>query len=151
MNASTNCINKSRFCYSYKPPGVIENCCAPPVCATNETLQLIESLPMVTFNSTKTSERSLLLAGQEKLLAENSYQQTAAAVAATQNNITTITNTLVGQLLQVQQQRYLPYQPYVPPMIPQSVIDLQMNTINVGVPHTVFTCADGKGVQFVTT
>lgn len=161
MSIGPNCINifstvnsytnKCRFCYSYTPPGPIDNCCPPPVCATNETLQLVSSLQMVTFNSTRTSERSLLLAGQQQFLADNSYQQTLSSVQATQNNITSITNTLVGQLYQVQRDRYLPYQPYIPPVIPQSVIDLQMSTINVGVPHSVFTCADGKGVQFVTT
>ena len=151
MNASTNCINKSRFCYSYKPPGPIDNCCTPPVCATNETLQVISSLPMVTFNSTKTSERSLLLAGQERFLTKISYQQTATTVQLTQNNINSITSNLVAQLLQVQQDRYLPYQPYIPPVMPQSVIDLQMNTRNAGVPHSFFTVANCKGVQSVTT
>jgi nitrate reductase cytochrome c-type subunit len=106
---------------------------------------------MVTFNSTRTSERSLLLAGQQQFLIENSYQQTASSVKATLTNSTSITNTLMGQLYQVRQMRYEPYQPYMPPVIPQSVIDLQMSTINVGVPHSFFTCADGKGVQFVTT
>jgi hypothetical protein len=106
---------------------------------------------MVTFNSTRTSERSLLLAGQQQFLANNSYQQTLSSVQATQNNINSITNNLIGQLLQVQRERFLPYQPNIPMVVPQHVIDLQMSTINVGVPHSVFTCADGKGVQFVTT
>jgi len=26
-----------------------------------------------------------------------------------------------------------------------------MNTVNTGVPHSFFTCTDGKGVQSVTT
>jgi hypothetical protein len=161
MSSGPNCINifstvqsytnKCRFCYSYTPPGPIDNCCVPKVCATNEHLQLVSSLQMVTFNSTRTTERSLLLANQQQFLAENSAQQTASTVQATLANSTSITNTLVGQLLQVQRERYLPYQPYIPPTMPQSVIDLQMSTINVGVPHSFFTCADGKGVQFVTT
>lgn len=106
---------------------------------------------MVTFNSTKTSERSLLLAGQERFLTKISYQQTASTVQLTQNNINSITSNLVAQLLQVQQDRYLPYQPYIPPVMPQSVIDLQMNTRNAGVPHSFFTVANCKGVQSVTT
>jgi hypothetical protein len=143
--------NKCRFCYSYTPPGPIENCCPPVACTTNERIELISSLQMVTFNSTRTTERSLLLAGQQQFFSEISAQQTASTVQATLANTTGITNTLIGQLIQVQRDRYLPYQPYVPEVMPQHVIDLQMSTINVGVPHTVFTCADGKGVQFVTT
>jgi hypothetical protein len=161
MSVGPNCINifstvnsytnKCRFCYSYTPPGPVDNCCKPNVCATNEHLQLISSLQMVTFNSTRTSERSLLLAGQQQFLEEISYQQTTSTVQATLANSTSITNTLIGQLYQVRQDRYQPYQPYMPPVVPPSVIALQMSTINVGVPHSFFTCADGKGVQFVTT
>ena len=143
--------NKSRFCYAYKPPGTIENCCQPVMCATNEFLASISSLTNVTNNNTRTSERSLLLYGQQQYLQETQASQVNMTVQSTINNSTLIANTIYGQLLQVRQQRYEPYQPYMPPVIPQSVIDLQMNTINVGVPHSVFTCADGKGVQFVTT
>jgi hypothetical protein len=143
--------NKSRFCYSYKPPGPVENCCNPVVCATNEFVSSISSLTMVTNNSTRTSERSLLLYGLQQQLVCNQAAQVNSTVQSTINNSTMIANTIYGQLLQVRQQRYEPFQPYIPPVIPPSVIQLQMATVNVGVPHSVFTCADGKGVQFVTT
>jgi hypothetical protein len=143
--------NKSRFCYSYKPPGVIDNCCTQPVCTTNQRLELISSLQMVTFNSTKTSERSLLLAEQQQCLVNNSYKQTASTVQATLANTTAITGNLVGQLLQLKQDRYQPYQPYIPPVMPQNVIEFQMATANAGVPHSFFTVANCKGVQSVTT
>ena len=58
---------------------------------------------------------------------------------------------IYAQLLQVRQNRYQPYQPYIPPFIPSSVIELQMRTVNVGVPHSFFTIADCKGSQSVTT
>ena len=143
--------NKSRFCYSYKPPGPVENCCNPVVCTTNEFLSSISSLTPVINNSTRTSERSLLLYGLQQQLVCNQAALVNSTVQSTINNSTMIANTIYGQLLQVRQIRYEPFQPYIPPVIPLSVIQLQMATVNVGVPHSVFTCADGKGVQFVTT
>jgi hypothetical protein len=144
-------INKCRFCYSYTPPGPVENCCEPTVCATNDFINQISSLPMVVNNSTRLSERSLLLGSQQQYFQCQSYQQTSSIVFSTIQNSASITSTLYGQLLQVQRERQLPYQPYMPPVIPQHVMDLQMNTINVGVPHSFFTIADCKGVQSVTT
>lgn len=143
--------NKCRFCYSYTPPGPIDNCCKPTVCATNEHIALISSLPMVVNNSTRTTERSLLLSMQQQMLQCNVASQVSSAVSTTIANSSSIANTIFGQLQEIQRARYEPYQPYMPPVIPQSVIDLQMNTINAGVPHSFFTIADCKGVQSVTT
>jgi hypothetical protein len=148
INISTsNC----RFCYSYTPPGPIDNCCKLTICATNEHIELISSIPMVINNSTKTTERSLLLSAQQQFFQENIALQVSTVVASTISNSTTIENVLFGQLQQIQRERYLPYKPYMPPVMPQHVMDLQMNTVNSGVPHSFFTCADSKGVQFVTT
>jgi hypothetical protein len=143
--------NKSRFCYSYISPGTIENCCKPTLCATNEHIALISSLPMVVNNNTRTTERSLLLSMQQQFIQENVASQVSSIVSTTIANSSTIANSLLGQLQDIQRARYVPYQPYTPPVMPQSVIDLQMNTINAGVPHSFFTVADCKGVQSVTT
>ncbi len=142
---------KCRFCYSYTPQGPIENCCVSQVCATNEYIALISTLPVVTNNSHKTTERSLLLASQQQLLQANNNNQVSSIVSNTIANSASITSTIQGQLLEVRRDRYLPYRPYIPEVIPQSVIDLQMNTANAGVPHSVFTIANCKGSQFVTT
>ncbi len=142
---------KCRFCYSYTPQGPVENCCVPQVCATNEHIALVSSLPVVTNNSHKTTERSLLLATQQQWFQANNTNQVSSIVSSTIANSVTITSTLQGQLIGIQRDRYLPYRPYIPEVIPQSVIDLQMNTANAGVPHSVFTIANCKGVQFVTT
>lgn len=143
--------NKCRFCYSYTPPGPIDNCCIPPVCATNEYIAQISSLPKVVNNSTRLTERSLLLGTQQQYLFEQAAQAVTSTVNYTFQNSTSITSTIYGQLLQVQRERYLPYQPYIYPVVPPSVIQLQMSTINVGVPHSFFTYADCKGVQSITT
>jgi hypothetical protein len=161
MSINTNCINvystvnsytnPCRFCYSYTPPGPIDNCCKPPVCATNEYISSIASLPNVVNNNTRTSERSLLLYNQQQYLQETNAVATNMIVANTIANADSITRTIQGQLIGIQKQRYEPYQPYIYPVVPQSVIDLQMQTRNAGVPHSVFTIANCKGSQFVTT
>jgi hypothetical protein len=88
---------------------------------------------------------------QRLFLQEVNATNVASTVQQTLANSTSITSTLYGQLLQVRRDRYQPYQPYVPPVMPPSVIQLQMNTVNVGVPHSFFTISDCKGSQSVTT
>lgn len=148
VNAYTN---KSRFCYAYKAPGLVEPCCAPVTCATNEQLALVSSLQMVTFNSTRTSEKSLLLYNQQQYLQAAQTAAVSSIIQSTIANSAVITSTLQGQRIQIAQERYAPYQPYIPPCLPPSVIQLQMATANVGVPMSFFTAADCKGVQSVTT
>jgi hypothetical protein len=148
MNSS---LPKSRFCYSYKPPGLVEPCCTPIVCATNEHIALIASQPNVVNNSTRTSERSLLLQTQQQFLQGVQSTNNNIVIQNTIQNSSIITSTLYGQLLGIKTQRYEPYKPYVPEFIPSSVIQLQMATANAGVPHSFFTAADCKGVQSVTT
>jgi hypothetical protein len=146
-----NCVAKSRFCYSYKPPGLVEPCCTPMVCATNEHIALIASQPMVVNNSTRTTERSLLLQAQQQFLQGVQSTSNNIVIQNTIQNSSIITSTLYGQLLGIKAQRYEPYRPYVPEFIPSSVIQLQMATANAGVPHSFFTATDCKGVQSVTT
>lgn len=143
--------NPCRFCYSYTPPGPIDNCCKPQVCATNEYISSISALPNVVNNNTRTSEQSLLLYNQQQYLQEVNIVTTSTIIASTILNADSITSTIQGQLLGIKKQRYEPYQPYIYPVVPQSVIDLNMRTRNVGVPASVFTIANCKGSQFVTT
>ncbi len=142
---------QSRFCYSYKPQGPIDNCCNSVICASNEHLALKSSLPAVTSNSCNTTESSLLLSVQQQYLKNNNENQISSIVQSTIANTDNITNSIYSQLLQIKQQRYEPYQPYIYPVVPQSVVQLQMNTINTGVPHSFFTAGDCKGVQYVTS
>lgn len=151
MNQSTCLTNKCRFCYNYKPVGFIDPCCPPQICATNSYLSSISSLPNVINNNTRTTEQSLLLAKQRKCLLDSNTIVLVSTLEYNIQNSTLITNTVYGQLLNLRNQRYEPYQPYIPPMIPSSVIQLQMKTVNVGVPMSFFTIADCKGSQSVTT
>ena len=140
----------SRFCYNYKAPGIINNCCQPQVCATNDFLSSVSSLTMVTNNSTRTSERSLLIGQQQQYFQELNATAVASTVQNTLQNSSIIASTIYGQLLQLSTQRYLPYQPYIYPTVPSSVVQLQMATANAGVPHSFFTYMNCKGVQSVT-
>ncbi len=151
MNQDYNTIKKSRFCYSYKPQGIIEECCQPISCTTNDYISSISSLQMVVNNNTQTTERSLLLGTQNQLYSDLYSTNVTSTLQYTNQNINRITSTIYGEILQVRQDRYLPYQPYVPPVVPSSVMELQMNTVNVGVPHAVFTIANCRGSQSVTT
>ena len=146
-----SCTNKCRFCYSYTPPGPIDKCCEPNKCDINIAEISSSCLSSIVNNSNKTTERSLLLAFQEQCYKTNYTTAVNNALQYTINNSTIITGNLYGQLLQLKQDRYQPYQPYIPPVVPQSVMELQMNTVNVGVPHAVFTIANCKGSQSVTT
>ena len=147
-----NQLPKSRFCYSYTPPGFINNCCDTTPCITSAGAGAgAIAISSVIYNNGQTSERSLLLGLQQQYLRDNSASLTNSIVQSTIINNAAITSTIYSQLYQVRATRYEPYQPYIYPNVPQSVVNLQMSTVNVGVPHSFFTCANNKGVQFVTT
>jgi len=137
-------IRGCRFCYSYTPPGIKETCCPDPPCIPSE----IE--PPANRIGSQTTEQSLLQAIVQKQQLE--IQQTAQQTTL-QNilaNEATITKTLQNELVQVAAQRYQPYQPYIYPVIPRSVLEFEMRTANVGNPMPPITIADCKGSQFVT-
>jgi hypothetical protein len=145
------CNIKCRFCYNYKPQGPIIECCQPVVCATNEFLASVSTLTPVINNNTRTTERSLLLGKQQQFFQEQNNQYVASTYSTTIQNSTSIQTTVYGQLLQLKRTRYEPYQPYIYPVVPPSVIELQMRTANVGVPQSFFTYMNCKGSQSVTT
>lgn len=151
MAMNSQCINKCRFCYNYKPQSLVETCCAPTVCTTNEFISSISSLTPVIYNSSRTTERSLLLQGQQQFLQDVYTSSVVSTLTYTQQNISTITNDVYGQLLQLRGIRYEPYKPYIYPVVPSSVTQLLMNTANAGVPESFFTIMDCKGSQSVTT
>jgi hypothetical protein len=132
-----------RFCYSYKPPGFIQ-----PICDTPMNITTMYSQPTIVNNSTQTNSASLLLATQQKLQIQNQSIILNSTLQSTINNAASINSTVYGQLLDVRNQRYVPYQPYVPEVMPESVLQLQRMTANVGNPMTnIMKC---KGSQSVT-
>ncbi len=87
------------------------------------------------------SRQACFLQGIQSTIMRSTIQSTIANAAA-------INSTMYAQLLGVKDQRYVPYQPYIPPFIPSSVIELQQKTANVGNPMPPFM--NCKGSQFIT-
>jgi hypothetical protein len=96
------------------------------------------------------TQGSFLLARQMRQQQELQSTLTAQILQQIQANVPVITSTIQSELVILQEQRYEPYRPRVVEVMPQSVIDLQMRTANVGVPVPTMTIANCKGIQFVT-
>ena len=144
-------MSKSRFCYNYKAPGFIQPCCKPVVCASSTYLNAIASTPSIVNGETRTTQRSLLAAKQKSVLQDANQASITSTIQYTQQNAAAISAQIQGQLDQLTIQRYVPYQPYIYPVVPVSVMQLQMATANVGVPMSFFTAMNCKGNQFITT
>lgn len=99
-------------------------------------------------NSTQTNSAALLLATQQKFQLQNQSTILSSTLQSTINNAASINSTLYSQLLDLRNQRYVPYQPYVPEVMPESVLQLQRMTANVG--NTMPNIMRCKGSQSVT-
>lgn len=139
---------KNRFCYNYKAPGFIQPCCKPVVAATNAYLSSISCGSGVISGQTQSA---LLQLKQEACIGSQWSTLMSSTIQSTIQNSNAISAQVYAQLLDVNKRRYEPYQPYIYPVIPSSVIQLQMATANVGVPMSVITCLSGKGNQYITT
>jgi hypothetical protein len=96
------------------------------------------------------SQGSFLLARQMQQQRDLQAALTARILQQIQANTPTITSTIQGELRMLQEERYAPYRPRVVEVMPQSVIDLQMRTANVGVPVPTMDITNCKGIQFIT-
>jgi hypothetical protein len=139
---------KNRFCYNYKAPGFVQPCCKPVVAATNAYLSSISCGSGVISGQTQSA---LLQLKQEACIGSQWSTLMSSTIQSTIQNSNAISAQVYAQLLDVNKRRYEPYQPYIYPVIPSSVIQLQMATANVGVPMSVITCLSGKGNQYITT
>ena len=133
-----------RFCYSYKPPGFIQTICDVSVM----NLSTMCSQSTIVNNNTQTSCSALLLSRQQQFQLQNQSMILNSTLQSTINNADSINQAVYSQLLDIRNQRYVPYQPYIPPVIPSSVIQLQMMTANVG--NTMPNIMKCKGSQSVT-
>ncbi len=139
-----------RFCYSYKPQGFIQPCCPPILSADLQTLSSISSSTFKVNNNINNTDQAMLLTRQSRFLQEVQSTTTMSTIQSTIANAAAINSTIYSQLLNVKAQRYVPYQPYIPPVIPSSVMELQMMTANVGNPMPPMTIMNCRGSQFVT-
>jgi hypothetical protein len=144
--ATPNC----RFCYSYKPQGFIQPCCPPVISADLQTLASISSTTFKVNNNIHNTDQTMLLSKQTCFLQKVQHTTMMSTVQSTIANAAAINSSMYSQLLLVKAQRYVPYQPYIPPFIPSSVIELRQKTANAGNPMPPITIMNCKGSQFVT-
>jgi hypothetical protein len=96
------------------------------------------------------TQGTFLLARQMKQQQTLQSTLTAQILQQIQANAPRIASTLRDEIVLLREQRYEPYRPRVVEVMPQSVLDLQMRTANVGVPVPTMTIANCKGIQFIT-
>jgi hypothetical protein len=111
-------------------------------------LSTMSSQTTIVNNNTQTNSAALLLATQQKFQLQNQSTILSSTLQSTINNAAAINSTVYSQLLDLRNQRYVPYQPYVPEVIPESVMELQRMTANVG--NTMPNIMRCKGSQSVT-
>jgi hypothetical protein len=144
---------KNRFCYSYQPQPIAQPCCPPrlePECITISTLSTMSSLSSVIFNSKGASSQAIQLSMNLQKEKQRKQEQVDARLSTILGSASTIQSTLQGQLESQVESRYTPYYRREPERMPESVLELERMTRNVGVPIPVMTIANCKGVQFVT-
>jgi len=146
----TPLTNQSRFCYNYKRPELKQLCCPSIVCASSDYLDSIANTDPIIYGQTQTTQRSFLLAKEKTIQQDAQHKLNEIKIKNTIENAAAISSQIYAQLLQENQQRFAQYRPYIPPVTPVSVTQLQMATANVGVPMSFFTMADCKGSQFIT-
>lgn len=143
----------NRFCYSYHRHPIAPTCCPQtikPDCVTSSTLSTMATLSSVIFNSKGNSSQSMLLSGCLQQQQQQQQQKLNEKISTLIANSNQISSTLQGQLDAQVESRYTPYYRREPERIPESVMQLDRMTRNVGVPISVMTIANCKGVQFVT-
>ena len=144
-----SCYLKNRFCYSYKPKGFIQPCCPPIVSATNQFVSSIACTNATIYGESRTNQGAFLLTKQQDIIQTAQSTIIGNTVQNTITNASKIAAQIQSQLIQIGQQQYIPYQPYIPPVMPSSVIQLQMATVNVGVPMSFLTMSNCKANQSV--
>jgi len=126
-------------------------CCNPRTPCTASTLSSCASLSTVTFLQTRSSEQSSLLGRVEQYQRDQQQQRVLQTLSTLTANATQVNDAFQRQWVDQVQLRYQPYQPYQPPIVPVSVMELEMRTRNVGVPIPTMAIANCKGSQFVTS
>ena len=137
-----------RFCFAYTPSGTAATCC-PSVYGTT-LFSTLATYSTIVNNNTNVTPSALLIAQQSQQYKMNQSTIQVSTLHGIMTNQASIMNQLYGQLRQVSTQRYVPYQPYVYPVVPSSVLELKMRTANAGVSQSFFSYRDCRGNQSVT-
>jgi len=103
-----------------------------------------------TFNNVQPTNQSYLAYQTKQHVQQSRDVARQQVILSTLANAASIQQTIGTQLAQLNVQRYEPYQPYVYPVVPLSVQQLQMATANVGNPMPPITVMDCKANFSVT-
>ncbi len=137
MNSNIN--RTCRECFNYTPQTNFENrrCCNNIGCDYYLSSTIQASNPCI---SSGASFQTLLNQRQSNFFQTNETVNTGLISTYNNENSTIIGRQLQAQLLNYGQNRNAIYQRIPPPFIPPSVIQLQMETVNVGVAKPINVC-----------
>ncbi len=133
-------INRNcKECFSYVPytdynlPG----CCKNNSCNYEILSSITNTNPTLVKGA---SFQTYLQSTENNFFTTNQTVNTEIVSTYNTNNQQQISSLLVGQLITFGKNRFSPYQRLPPPFIPPSVLQMQRESINVGVPHAVNIC-----------
>ena len=126
-----------KSCYNYTPYIFNPTCCSQQSC----NVDLISSTASFPHGL---SSQTLLNTQMQTYLECNASTISGSSYQDNIQNQAIISSTIYSEFLTYGQNRFNKYIRWQPPIIPQSVIDLQMQTANVGVPRTIVEPCSGK-------
>ena len=122
-------------CFSYKPhTDSGQKCCRTIECNYELRSTIANTKPNMICGA---SFQTLLNTEIDNLNRCNSAQNTSNVSTINSLNQSAISSQLTSQLLNYGKTRYLPYQRLPTPFIPESVLKMQRESVNVGVPRTI--------------
>jgi hypothetical protein len=124
-------------CYNYKPY-IFNPTCYPTTTCNVDLISTTSGVPC------GLSSQTLLNTQLQTYLECNASTITGESYQDNIVNQGIISTTIYSEFLNYGQNRFNKYIRWQPPVIPQSVIDLQMQTANVGVPRTIVEPCSGR-------
>ncbi len=134
MNMNICNITKCKSCFSYKKPGTDFSCCNKNSCNGQQ----------YKLNFCGATERTHIIKIEEEVLKCSSNVVRNVVLTENIQNQGIISQKLEGELLTYGANRFNKYYRQQPMIIPESVLRLQRETANVGVPKTVVEPCSGR-------
>lgn len=133
----TEITRQCRECFNYVRPGLSAPCCVTSGCNYEIKSTISSQDPNKTCGASFQTLLNQTVATYGKC---NSQVNTVITSTINATNSSVIAAQLQAQLVNYGVQRYIPYQPVQIPFIPPSVLQLQRETVNVGVPKPINVC-----------
>ena len=133
----TEITRQCKECFNYVRPGLISTCCAISGCTYETKSSISAENPNRTCGASFQTLLNQTVATYGKC---NSVNNTVVTSTFNSANSATISAQLQSQLINYGVQRNNQFQPVRNVFIPPSVLQLQRETINAGVPKPVNVC-----------